>query len=57
MVRSYRSEDLPWVVETANKAWRGINAAYRRAYGDELFALLVPDVHTRKGEEMRRICV
>jgi ribosomal protein S18 acetylase RimI-like enzyme len=57
MVRSYRSEDLPWVVETANKAWRGINAAYRRAYGDELFARLVPDEHTRKGEEMRRICV
>ena len=56
MVRSYQSEDLVWLMETANKAWRGINAAYRRAYGDDLFALLVPDEHTRKGEEMRQIC-
>jgi ribosomal protein S18 acetylase RimI-like enzyme len=56
MVRSYRSEDLAWLMETANKAWCGINASYRRAYGDELFVLLVPNEHTRKGEEMRGIC-
>jgi len=56
MVRSCRADDLAWVMETADKAWRPINAAYRRAYGDELFAILVPDEHTRKGEEMRAIC-
>jgi GNAT superfamily N-acetyltransferase len=56
MVRSFRSDDLAWVMETANMAWRGINGAYRTAYGDELFALLVPNEHARKGEEMREIC-
>jgi GNAT superfamily N-acetyltransferase len=56
MVRSFRSDDLAWVVETADKAWRGINAAYRAAYGDELFEILVLNEHTRKGEEMRAIC-
>jgi GNAT superfamily N-acetyltransferase len=56
MIRSYQQDDLAWLMETANKAWRPINAAYRRAYGDELFELLVANEHTRKGEEMRDLC-
>jgi GNAT superfamily N-acetyltransferase len=56
MMRQYEPRDLPWVIETADKAWSPINRAYRTAYGDELFALLVPDEHTRKGVEMRAIC-
>ncbi len=55
-MRSYEPRDLAWVMETADKAWRGINAAYRRAYGDELFAVLVPDEHGRKGKEIRDVC-
>jgi GNAT superfamily N-acetyltransferase len=56
MMRPYRPEDLAWVMEAADKAWRRINASYRRAYGDELFAILVPNEHTRKGAEMRAAC-
>ena len=56
MMRQYEPRDLAWVMETADKAWRPINTAYRKIYGDELFAILVPNEHTRKGEEMRAIC-
>jgi GNAT superfamily N-acetyltransferase len=55
-MRPYRESDLAWIAETADKAWRPINASYRRAYGDELFALLVPNANARKGVEMRGIC-
>ena len=56
MMRPFEPRDLSWVMETADKAWRPINAAYRKAYGEALFAVLVPDPDTRKGAEMRAIC-
>ena len=56
MMRSYQPEDLPWLMDAANRAWAPINDSYRRAYGDELYRLLVPNPATRKGEEMRRLC-
>ena len=56
MMRPYEARDLEWVMRTADKAWRGINASYRKIFGDELFAILVPDEHTRKGAEMRWTC-
>jgi GNAT superfamily N-acetyltransferase len=56
MMRPYEPQDLDWVVETADKAWRGINASYRQALGDELFGHLFPSHGTRKGTEMRALC-
>jgi GNAT superfamily N-acetyltransferase len=56
MMRPFRPDDLAWVMATADAAWRPINAAYRAAYGDELFDLLVPNEHTRKGAEMKEMC-
>ncbi len=56
MMRPYTPGDLAWVMETADKAWRGINDSYRAALGDELFRLMFPDHETRKGREMRGMC-
>jgi GNAT superfamily N-acetyltransferase len=56
MMRPYQKPDCAWIIETADKAWRPINAAYRKAYGDELFPLLVHNPDTRKGVEMRGFC-
>ena len=53
-IRPYRAEDLPVIVDIANRAWRPINAAYRAEYGDELFAMLFPTPDTRAGENVRR---
>jgi len=44
MIRTCRPGDLAAVVDIANRAWRPINAAYRAAYGDELFNLLFPGI-------------
>ncbi len=56
-MRPYRKADLDWIVQTADKAWRPINASYRKSYGDELFTLLFPTPDTRKGAEMRQTCM
>jgi ribosomal protein S18 acetylase RimI-like enzyme len=56
MIRPYDAQDLGWLADVANKAWRGIHAAYRKAYGETLYQRLVPNEHFRKGEEMSRIC-
>jgi ribosomal protein S18 acetylase RimI-like enzyme len=55
-MRAYEPGDLAWLMDTANRAWQPIYRAYRTAYGEELFPILVPNVETRKGEEMRRLC-
>ena len=55
-MRPYQQSDLSWIIETADRAWRPINAAYKKAYGDELFALLIRNPDKRKGVEMRGIC-
>ncbi len=56
MMRPYEPRDRAWIMETADKAWRPINESYRKAYGDELFAVLVPHPDTRKGVELRGFC-
>lgn len=55
-MRPYVPQDLAWLTEVADKAWRPINAAYRKAYGEALFQRIVPNEHFRKGEEMKAIC-
>ena len=54
MLRPYRPQDLQTIMEMANRGWRPINAAYRRAYGDELFDILFPTPDTRVGEAVKK---
>ena len=56
MIRPYSPEDLPAVVDIANRAWRGIYRMFRERFGDELFGLIVPDETTEKGNQVRRHC-
>ena len=56
MIRPYETGDLEWLMAMANRAWQPIYQAYRRMYGPDLFPVLVPNIETRKGEEMRRLC-
>ncbi len=56
MMRAYQHQDLDWLMDVANRAWRPIHAAYRKAYGDALFERLVPNVLYRKGEELKGFC-
>jgi len=56
MIRPFRPDDLPALMEIGNQAWREIYCMFRRCYGDELFALLVPNAATAKGEQIRSHC-
>ncbi|HEY63245.1 MAG TPA: GNAT family N-acetyltransferase [Caldilineae bacterium] len=56
MIRPYRPEDLPIIMDIGNRAWREIYRMFRETYGDELFELLVPDERTAKGEQIRAHC-
>ena len=56
MIRSYQSADLPVIMDIANRAWRGIYRMFREAYGEALFGVIVPDVETVKGEQIRTHC-
>jgi len=56
MVRPYRPEDLPAIMDIANRAWQGIYDMFERRYGRELFQILVPDRRTVKSEQVRRHC-
>ena len=56
MVRPYKPDDLPVLMEIGNRAWRPIYKMFRETYGDELFELLVPDETTAKGEQIRSHC-
>ena len=53
MMRPCRPEDLETVTDIANRAWRGIHAAYRRILGDGIFLALFPCHGTRKGNDVR----
>ena len=54
MIRPLRPTDLDRAADIANRAWQPIFDAYRKAYGDALFAVLTPDRLTRKGVGVRR---
>ncbi len=56
MIRPYKPQDLPRIMDIANRAWRGIYAMFKGRYGSELFALIVPDERTEKGGQVRRHC-
>ena len=56
MIRPFAPADLPAVVAIANAAWQDIYAMFRRRYGDALFAAMVPDATTAKGEQVRHTC-
>ena len=53
MIRPYTETDLETIAEIGDRAWRAIYQMFRAAYGDELFAVLVPDEKTSKGEQVR----
>jgi len=52
MIRSYKPDDLPVIMDIANRAWRPIHHMFRETYGEELFNLLTPDVATVKGKQI-----
>ena len=56
MIRDYRPEDLPTIMEIGDRAWREIYRMFRACYGEELFARLVPDAETRKGSQIKAHC-
>lgn len=56
MIRGFRPEDTPAVVDIANRAWRVIHDSYRRIYGAALFDILVPSPETRKGKQVAGFC-
>lgn len=53
MIREFRSEDLPVIMDIGNRAWRGIYAMYKERYGDELFSRITPAPATSKGEQIK----
>ena len=56
MIRPYAQDDLDTIADIGDRAWRGIYRMFRSAYGDELFAIMVSDEHTSKGEQIRAHC-
>ncbi len=56
MIRTYKPEDLPIIMDIGNRAWREIYKMFRETYGDELFDLLIPDESTAKGKQIRAHC-
>lgn len=57
MIRKYRPEDLDIVMDIGNRAWSNIYKMFRESYGDELLELIVPDVATAKGEQVKSHCI
>lgn len=43
MIREFKQEDLPVILEIARKAWKPIFDNYKKQLGEELHALLYPD--------------
>ena len=57
MIRAYRPEDLPVLMDIGNRAWRKIYDMFEATYGSELFSILVPDRTKVKGEQVHRHCL
>jgi ribosomal protein S18 acetylase RimI-like enzyme len=53
MIRDYKPDDLEKIMDIADRAWAGIHDAYKNIFGNELFNILVPDEHFRKGKEVK----
>lgn len=56
MIRPYREDDLPRLMEIGTCAWRPLYAMYRQLQGEELFRALVPDENRTKAEQIERHC-
>ncbi len=56
ILRPFETRDTDLIAEIADLAWHGIYASQREIFGDELYAILFPEDHERKGNEMRRHC-
>ncbi len=56
MIRPFKPEDLPTVIDIANEAWQSIYDAYERDFGREFVQLIVPDRATSKGERVKAHC-
>ena len=56
MIRTYKPEDLPILMDIGNRAWREIYRMFRETYGDTLFKFLVPDATTSKGKQIEAHC-
>ncbi len=56
MIRPLAPEDVATVVAIADSAWQDIYAMFRRTYGEALFAAMVPDAATAKGDQVRHTC-
>ena len=56
MIRPYKVEDLPIIMDIGNRAWREIYKMFRKTYGRELFEIIVPDELTEKGNQTKRHC-
>ncbi|OGS27567.1 MAG: hypothetical protein A2297_06270 [Elusimicrobia bacterium RIFOXYB2_FULL_48_7] len=56
MIRAYKKEDLPVIMDIGNRAWKGIYAMFRGVYGEELFNLMKPQGGATKGQEIKEHC-
>lgn len=56
MIRPFGPTDLETIAAIGDRAWRGIHQMFRQAYGDALFAALVPNEKISKGEQIRTHC-
>jgi len=56
MIRNYRQEDLPYIQDSANRAWRNIFKMFKRTYGNELFDIIFPDPDELVGRHLQSHC-
>jgi len=57
MIRAYKPEDIPVLMDIGNRAWQAIYDMFETVFGSELFSIRVPDRTTAKGEQVRRHCM
>ena len=56
MIRPYKPQDLPAIMDIGNRAWQQIYKMFRGIYGEELFKTLIPDESTEKGNQIKTHC-
>jgi ribosomal protein S18 acetylase RimI-like enzyme len=56
MIRNFRQEDLPFIQDIANRAWRNIFEMFKQTYGKELFDIIFPDPGERVGKHLQLHC-
>jgi ribosomal protein S18 acetylase RimI-like enzyme len=56
MIRPYKPGDLPVIMDIANRAWEEIHRMFEKAYDRDLYAILIGDPKTRKGNQVKAHC-